>query len=126
MLTSRAGKVQLLKPIEMPTDYDVLADDHTSAREAGHHLMRVLESEGLTAAGEFLAQAESRSDGEVDADLVKELAFLLFSIAEKNSWTKDALSFNVLATAWSDIVAASREVPRVQTQDAFEFDEDDE
>ena len=29
-------------------------------------------------------------DGAIDAELVKELAFLLFSIAEKNGWTGDA------------------------------------
>ena len=126
VLTSRAGKVQLLKPAGLSSDYDVIADEHTSAWEASHHLMRVLDSDGLIAAGQFLAQAESRPDGAVDSALVKELSFLLFSIAEKNGWTKDALSFNALATSWSDIVAESRQVPRVQTQDAFEFDEDDE
>lgn len=125
VLTSRAGKVQLLKPADMPIDYNVVADEHTSAWEASHHLMRVLESDGLNAAGQFLSEAESRSDGAVDSDLVKELAFLLFSIAEKNGWTKDALSFNSLATSWSEIVAASRTAPTPETQRAFDFDEDD-
>jgi putative DNA methylase len=39
---------------------------------------------------------------------VKELAFLLFSIAEKNHRTKDALAFNTVATSWPDIVQAAR------------------
>lgn len=108
ILRSRAGKVNLLAPLDLRDDYDVATDDHTSAWEAAHHLMRILESSGIEPAGEFLAAATARADGAVDADLVKELAFLLFSIAEKNGRTKDAISFNTLVTSWPDIVDASR------------------
>lgn len=124
ILTSAAGKVALLKPSDLPEGYDVVADDHTSDWEALHHLIRLLESRGVSAAGDFLAKALSRSDGAVNAELVKELAFLLFSVAEKNGWTKDALSFNSLATSWPEIVEASRtsESPSNQ-QGAFEFED---
>lgn len=129
ILTSRAGKVQLVKPADLDWDYDVLADDHTSAWEALHHTIKVLEHDGIAPAGDFLRDATSRSDGAVDLDLVKELAFLLFSLAEKNGWTKDALSLNALATSWPDIVDAMKRAedsaPR-DTQDSFEFGEGDE
>jgi putative DNA methylase len=129
ILTSRAGKVQLVKPADLEWDYDVLADDHTSAWEALHHTIKVLERDGIAPAGDFLRDATSRPDGAVDLDLVKELAFLLFSLAEKNGWTKDALSFNALATSWPDIVDAMKRAegsgPR-DTQDSFEFGEGDE
>ena len=108
ILTSRAGKVQLVKPADLDWDYDVLADDHTSAWEALHHTIKVLERDGIAPAGGFLRDATSRPDGAVDLDLVKELAFLLFSLAEKNGWTKDALSFNALATSWPDIIDAMK------------------
>ncbi|OFE15978.1 hypothetical protein BA895_05305 [Humibacillus sp. DSM 29435] len=126
VLTSRAGKVTLLRPADLPTDYDVLTDEQTSAWEALHHLSRLLETEGVGAAGVFLAAAVSRPDGVIEMDLVKELAFLLFSIAEKNGWTKDALAFNTLATSWPDIVDASRasRAPSI-SQSAFDFDEDE-
>ncbi len=123
ILTSRAGRVRLLRPSDLPTAYDVLRDDHTSAWEALHHLIRVLESGGIAAAGRFLAAAISRPDGAVDADLVKELAFLLFSVAEKNGWTKDALAFNTLATSWPEILDASRtDAAPMTTQTAMAFD----
>lgn len=126
ILTSRAGKVQLIGPADTPGDYDVLADEHTSAWEALHHLIRLLESEGVPAAGAFLASAVSRPDGAVEADLVKELAFLLFAVAEKNGWTKDALSFNTLATSWPDIVDVSRSTSTPSSsQGSFDFDEDE-
>ena len=61
----------------------------------------------------------------IDADLVKELAHLLFRIAEGNGWTKDALSFNTLVTSWPEIleVARSARKPTVE-QGAFSFDEE--
>ena len=39
----------------------------------------------------------------VDLDAVKELAYLLFSIAEKKGWAETALLFNGLGTSWSDL-----------------------
>jgi len=126
ILTSGGGKVTLLRPPDMPTAYDVLTDQHTSTWEALHHLIRLLDTGGVHAAGEFLATAVSRPDGTVDADLVKELAFLLFSLAEKNGWTKDALAFNTLATSWPEIVDASRSTTTPSTsQPAFDFDQDE-
>lgn len=126
ILTSRAGKVTLIRPAETPEDYDVLTDLHVSAWEALHHLIRHLELGGIGAAGAFLATAASRPDGAVEPDLVKELAFLLFSIAEKNGWAKDALSFNAVGTAWAEILDASRAPRESETQTEMEFGEDDD
>jgi putative DNA methylase len=124
ILTSAAGKVTLLAPDGLPADYEVLSDPHTSSWEALHYLIRILEVEGVSAAGSFLGDAVTRPDGAVDADLIKELAFLLFAISEKNSWTKDAISFNTLATSWPEILDASRSVQAKSTrQGAFDFEE---
>lgn len=126
ILTSRAGKVQLIKPADLNWDYDPLKDTHTSNWEALHHLIKVLERDGIAPAGDFLHAALSRPDGAVDADLVKELAHLLFRVAEGNGWTKDALSFNSLVTSWPEILEVARSAKKpTQTQGAFEFDEDE-
>lgn len=126
ILTSRAGNVQLIKPADLPRNYDVLKDGHTSNWEALHHLIRVLEHEGIAPAGDFLQTALSRDDGAVNADLVKELAHLLFRVAESNGWTKDALSFNSLVTSWSEILDVSRTQKRpAAAQDAFDFEDDE-
>ncbi|MEI2713687.1 MAG: DUF1156 domain-containing protein [Nocardioides sp.] len=126
ILTSRAGKVKLIKPSDLDWDYDVLEDDHTSTWEALHHTVKVLERDGIAPAGDFLNDATSRPDGAVELDLVKELAFLLFSLAEKNGWAKDAISFNGLATSWPDITDAMRRADGgpSSTQDAFDFEDD--
>lgn len=127
ILTSRAGNVQLIKPSDLSWDYDVLKDMHTSNWEALHHLIKVMERDGIGPAGEFLQAALTRPDGAVDADLVKELAHLLFRIAEGNGWTKDALSFNTLVTTWPEIVEVARRVKKPAAQQgAFDFDEGDD
>ncbi len=127
ILTSRAGNAQLIRPADLSWNYDVLKDMHTSNWEALHHLIKVLERDGIAPAGDFLQAALTRPDGAVEADLVKELAHLLFRIAEGNNWTKDALSFNTLVTSWPEIleVAQSVKKPAAQ-QNAFNFDEEDD
>lgn len=127
VLVSRAGNVQLTRPADLSWDYDVLKDSHTSNWEALHHMIKVLERDGIAPAGDFLQAALSRPDGAVDADLVKELAHLLFRIAETNGWTKDALSFNTLVTSWPEILEVAR-MERTTlgvAQGAFDFDEED-
>ena len=125
ILSSHGGKVKLFRSIDLNDSYDVSEDAHTSAWEALHHTIRVLEAAGLPAAGVFLHQASQRPDGAVDLDLVKELAYLLFQVAEKNGWTKDALSFNSLATAWPDLMEAKR-APAMQLSDGMlDFGEND-
>jgi putative DNA methylase len=125
ILTSAAGKVTLLSPAALPDDYDVLEDDRIGIWEALHHLIAILERKGLQGAGAFLARAQERPDGAIEFELLKELAFLLFSIAEKSAWTQDALAFNTVATAWPEIVQAARTThDDAPEQAAFAFEED--
>jgi putative DNA methylase len=124
ILTSAAGKVELFAPNQLPEEYDVLNDDRVGAWEVLHHLIARLERGGLPEAGDFLAEVEARPDAAVDVELVKELAFLLFSIAERNSWPQDALAFNTVATAWPDIVDAARSgTAAAGAQTSFDLEE---
>lgn len=124
MLISAAGKVALLKPSDLSANYEMQTDANTSAWKALHYIIRALDNDGVTAAGEFLAEGLSRLEGNVGGEVLKELSFLLFSIAEKNGWTSDALAFNKVATSWPDIVEASRSIPGTTThQGAFDFEE---
>ncbi|GAB3031556.1 DUF1156 domain-containing protein [Parafrigoribacterium mesophilum] len=122
ILTARAGKVQLYRPGDLSGDYDVAMDRHTSAWEALQHTIRIQESMGIPAAGAFLHEASRRTNGPVDLDLVKQLAYLLFQVAEKNGWTKDAISFNGIATSWSELLDSGRTSAHVSTAATLDFD----
>jgi putative DNA methylase len=106
ILSSAAGKVKLLSPDELPEDYDPALDDSISTWEVLAHMIKALNGEGIGAAGSLLAAAQDRETDSVDRELVKELDFLLYSLAEKNGWTTDAIGFNSLATSWPDILDA--------------------
>ncbi|MBZ4519979.1 DUF1156 domain-containing protein [Mycobacterium avium subsp. hominissuis] len=127
VLTSRGNKVQLIKPDDLDSDYDVVADLHISNWEVLHHLIKRLESDGIGPAGDFLREAFSRTDDTIDSDRLKELAHLLFRIAEANGWTKDALSFNNVVTSWPELldIATAATTESADTQSTFEFDEED-
>lgn len=126
ILTSRAGKVALILPADLEDALIVSDDSKLSVWETLHRLIRALDAEGLTAAGRFLSDVGVKFRGGVDVDLVKELSFLLFSIADSNKWTKDAVAFNNLATSWSDAIAISRQIePAEAEQSAFDFEEEE-
>lgn len=127
ILSSRAGMVQLTKPEDLDWGYDPASDPHTSNWEALHHLIKALGRDGITPAGELLQLALDRADGAVDGDLVKELAHLLFRIAESNGWTKDALSFNTLVTSWPELLDVTRRPKKAaHAQATLDFGEEDD
>ncbi|UKO89782.1 DUF1156 domain-containing protein [Rhodococcus erythropolis] len=119
ILTKPAGKVTLLSPEALDTmyaerEYDPSTDQHISAWEVVMHLSRLLTAKGVPAAAQLLVDVPAS----IDRDLCKELAFLLFAIAEDRKQTKLAVDFNALGTAWNDIVAESRNSATQLTFDA--------
>lgn len=108
VLKSRAGKVKLLHVTELPSEYDPAADDRTSEWEICLHLAKALQHQGTDAAAQIMASARNVSG--IDVDDVKELAYLLYSTAEKKGWAETGLLFNNLGTSWTDIEDASRKI----------------
>ena len=124
VLNSRAGKVKLLAVRNLPENYDPSEDDRTSEWEICLHLAKRLQDQGADAVARLMAAA--RDVAAVDLDDVKELAYLLYSIAEKKGWAETALLFNNLGTSWTDLEDASRKMTGpVQAQLAMEYGNDD-
>jgi putative DNA methylase len=71
VLSSRAGKVTLFSPADLPDDYDPDRDDRISAWEFVLHLAKRLDEKGVGAAAAFMQAAADR----VDADTTKELCY---------------------------------------------------
>jgi putative DNA methylase len=108
VVKARANKVELLQPETMPASYDPETAHRSCVWEVAMHLSRVLDGKGarsgIDAAGELLARARTR----VDDDAVKELAYLLYSICERNGWSESGRRFNNLVTSWPDLQIAGR------------------
>lgn len=103
------SKVWLVKPADLYEGYAPVAAPRISVWEAAMHLSRVLDGRGkhsgVDAAGELLAGI--RCYGELDEDSIKDLAYLLYSICERNNWSESGQRFNNLAGSWSDLQTAA-------------------
>lgn len=107
VISSGGGKVRLLTPEELPPDYDPRLDDRVSLWEVVLHMAKALDIQGLQESGRVLAAAEERG---LDMTAAHELAYLLYSIAEKRGLTKAGILFNALGSSWPEVRAAATAV----------------
>lgn len=113
ILTSKGGKVRLLKPNELPEDWDPTRDSRLTVWEMVHHLIRLLEAGGERSAAEMVTKLGSK------ADVARELAYLLYTLCERKKRAQDALAYNALVQSWPEMMRLSREekaLPKGQTK----------
>lgn len=101
VITAAGGKVQLLNWQDYPEEYDPAADRNRPVWEACHHLIRVLNRQGETAAGELLARMPE------SAEEIRQLAYFLYTLCERRNNAADARYYNELMTSWHAIIGAS-------------------
>ena len=97
IVISSRGKVRLLKPNELPADWDPVTDPRLTAWEVVHHLIRVLEAGGEGAAAELVRKLGSK------AEVARELTYRLYTICERKKRAQDALSYNAMVQSWPEI-----------------------
>lgn len=100
---AKAGEVRLLTTAELPRGYRPERDEHITLWEVAMHLVKALDESGLDEAGRILLGASDR----VAPEGVKELAYLVFALAEKRSMVQVAGMFNALVTSWPEVTAAA-------------------
>ena len=105
ILTSSRGKVRLLKPTELPDDWNPVTDTRLTAWEIVHHLVRVLEK-GELAASELVKKLGSK------AEIARELAYRLYSVCERKKRAQEALPYNALVQSWPEITRLARETSK--------------
>lgn len=117
IIESGRRKVRLLRPVELPGDWDPARDTRLTAWEMTHQLIRLLESGGERAAATLVA-----SLGSAHAEIARELAYRLYSLCERKKRVAEALSYNALVQAWPEIVrlAASSGMTPARSQTSFE------
>jgi putative DNA methylase len=121
ILKSSRGKVRLLKPSELPADWDPATDQRLTSWEMVHHLIRVMQSGGEGAAAELVKQLGAK------AEIARELAYRLYTLCERKKRAAEALAYNGLVQSWPEITRLAREtkLPEGQTQGGL-FAESDE
>ena len=97
VLRSRGGKVRLLIPPYLRSDWDPRSAGRVSAWLTLHHLIRVHD-----AGGEEGAAALVRKLGSV-AETARELAYRLYAVAERTKRSREALWYNALVQSWPEI-----------------------
>ena len=115
ILKSKGGKVRLLKPEELPDAWDPSTDPRLTAREMVHHLIRVLETAGESAAAELAGKLGAK------AEAARELCYRLYTLCERKKRAAEALSYNGLVQSWPEIVrlAAKEAVAQYKDQAAL-------
>ena len=103
ILASKAGMVRLLKPEQLPTDWDPETDARLTAWEMVHHLVRVLEASGESTAAELAARLGGK------AEIARELCYRLYTLCERKKRAAEALSYNSLVRSWPEITRLARE-----------------
>ncbi len=109
------GDLRLLKWAGLPSEWTPERDSRTPVWEGLHQLIRLLNSQGASAAGAMLALMPSKSDA------IRSLAYRLYTLCERKGWASDARAYNELVTAWEAMQAAMVESGQVGDQQGFDF-----
>ena len=117
ILLSKGGKVRLLKPEELSSDWNPRSDKRLTVWEIVHQLVRVLEANGEGAASLLVAELGSK------AETARELCYRLYTLCERKKRATEAMAYNGLVQSWPEITRLAREKPatvKVGTTDMFE------
>ena len=100
-LLAKSGKVRLLGWDQLPISWDPTTDKRLTIWEIAHYLIRAHQdpATGSEQAAADLLKKVGHAIGETSRDL----AYRLYSIAERKGWAKEALAYNALVVAWPEI-----------------------
>jgi putative DNA methylase len=97
VIKASRGKVQLLKRSELPDDWNPATDKRLTIWEVTQHLIRTVEKKGESAAAALLHQLGGMGE------IARDLAYRLYIICERKKWADEALAYNGLVIAWSEL-----------------------
>jgi len=117
IVASKAGKVRLLRPSELPENWNPEADPRLTSWEVVHHLVRALESGGESAAAVLVGKLGAK------AEIARELCYRLYVLCDRKKRSAEALSYNALVLSWPEISQLAQEVGRAPTSQATMFEE---
>lgn len=96
------GKVRLLEPSELDSDWDPATDTRLTTWEMTHQLIRAL-ANSETDAAELVAKLGAR------AETARELAYRLYTLCERKKRAPEALAYNGLVQSWPELIRLAQE-----------------
>ncbi len=114
-LRSHRGKVRLLLPEELQVAWDPLKDNRLTEWEIVHHLIRLL------AISEAEAAATIAKLGSV-AESARELAYRLYSLAERKKRSQEALQYNMLVQSWPELIRLAEDIRKTTPKQSSLFE----
>ena len=117
VLVSKGGNVRLLSPGDLPEDWDPASDSRLTVWEMVHHLIRVLDAGGESAAADLATKMDSQ------AETARELAYRLYTVCERKKRAGEALAYNALVQSWPEIMRLAKEGATPRIEQAALFDE---
>ena len=107
-LYAQKGKVRLIERAELPEKID---ENEGSIWLLCQQLTYKMEKEGI----EGCAKAIYNMFGS-NAERAKDLAYRLYTIAERKKWAQEAYAYNALVVAWPEIQSRAAELKAVQPE----------
>ena len=120
IVASSRGKVRLLKPEELPTDWDPTTDKRLTNWETVHHLIRVLQAGGEGAAAALVTKLGEK------AEAARELCYRLYTLCERKKRAPEALAYNGLVQSWPEITRLAQEGGKPRKAQTTIFEENEE
>lgn len=114
ILFAEKGKVHLIERSELP---ESIHEHKGSIWLLCQQLTYKMEKEGV----EGCAKAVANMFGS-NAERAKDLAYRLYTIAEKKQWVQEAYAYNALVVAWPEIQSRAAELKAIQPEQISIFD----
>ncbi len=114
ILKAGAGRARLLKREEMDASWSPESDSRLTVWEATQYLILALESRGEAGAAALLQKLGGHAQN------ARDLAYRLYSICERKSWSQEALAYNSLVMLWPRLSELSREKEAQRGLDSFQ------
>ena len=99
IVEAKGNQVRLLRPEEMRSDWDPREDRRKTVWEMTHQLLRIYynEKKGDEATAALLRRIGAK------ADVARDLAYKLFTVAENKKRTAEAQAYNALVLGWPEL-----------------------
>jgi putative DNA methylase len=120
IVVSSRGKVRLLKPEELPADWDPTTDKRLTNWETVHHLIRVLQAGGEGGAAALVAKLGDK------AEIARELCYRLYTLCERKKRAAEALAYNGLVQSWPEVMRLAQEGGKPRAAQTKMFEENEE